>query len=145
MGIINNFCWRRTTCLVNCNTLYLDSGTYNFVKMQRYNLRPTERVYNKGPYYTIRQWRCSWKRRWKIDFASFHFFGGLFQGALLLKKREFGTEPGLGWSWREGTFPIFFAHFFLFSFSFYLFIFFPLSCFSLFSLLTLNSFARFSR
>ena len=28
----------------------------------------------------------------KIDFASFHFFSRLFQGAQLLKRREFGLE-----------------------------------------------------
>ena len=41
---------------------------------------------------TIRQRRRPWKRRWKIDFASFHFFSRLFQGAQLLKRREFGLE-----------------------------------------------------
>ena len=29
----------------------------------------------------------------KIDFKSFHFFSPLFQGAQLLKRREFGLEP----------------------------------------------------
>ena len=123
----------------------MGSGTYNFVIMQRYNYRPVERVYNKGPYFMIQQMAMFMKTCWKIDFASFHFFWWLFQGAQLLKKREFGMEPGLGWSWREGTFPVVFLRiFFLFRFSFYLFIFFPLGCFPLFSLLTPNSLARFS-
>ena len=41
---------------------------------------------------TIWQRRHPRKRRWKIDFASFHFFSRLFQGAQLLKRREFSLE-----------------------------------------------------
>ena len=41
---------------------------------------------------TIRQRRWPGKYRWKIDFASFHFFSRLFQGAQLLKRREFGLD-----------------------------------------------------
>ena len=41
---------------------------------------------------TIRQRRRPWKVRWKIDFASFHFFSELFQGAQLLKRRKYGSE-----------------------------------------------------
>ena len=41
---------------------------------------------------TIRQRRRPWKRRRKIDFASFHFFSRLFQGAQLLKRREFSLK-----------------------------------------------------
>ena len=41
---------------------------------------------------TIRQRRWPGKCRWKIDFASFHFFSRLFQGAQLLKRREFSLE-----------------------------------------------------
>ena len=41
---------------------------------------------------TIRQRRLPWIRRWKIDFSSFHFFSRLFQGAQLLKRREFSLE-----------------------------------------------------
>ena len=52
---------------------------------------------------TIRQRRRPWKRRWKIDIASFHFFSRLFQGAQLLKRRELLAA----WSWREGTVPEF--------------------------------------
>ena len=123
----------------------MGSGTYNFVIMQRYTIGPWSVFIIRDLTLWSNKWQCSWKRRWKIDFASFHFFWWLFQGAQLLKKREFGMEPGLGWSWREGTFPVVFLHiFFLFRFSFYLFIFFPLGCFPLFSLLTPNSLARFS-
>ena len=43
-------------------------------------------------YLTIRQRRRPWKRRWKIDFSAFYIFAWLFQGAQLLKKREFGLE-----------------------------------------------------
>ena len=42
--------------------------------------------------YTIRQRRRSWKRCSKIDFASFHLFSRLFQGAQLLKKRELSLD-----------------------------------------------------
>ena len=41
---------------------------------------------------TIRQQQRPWKRRWKIDYASFQFFSRLFQGAHLLKRREFRLE-----------------------------------------------------
>ena len=41
---------------------------------------------------TIRQRRRPWRRRWKIDFASFHLFPRFFQGAQLLKRRQFGLE-----------------------------------------------------
>ena len=41
---------------------------------------------------TIRQRRCPRKRRSKINFPSFHFFSRLFQGAQLLKRREFSLE-----------------------------------------------------
>jgi len=41
---------------------------------------------------TIRQRQRQWKRRWKIDFASFHFSSWLFQGAQLLKRREFSLQ-----------------------------------------------------
>ena len=47
---------------------------------------------NKGRYIrdlTIRQRRRPWKRRWKVDFPSLHSFLRLFQGAQLLKRREF--------------------------------------------------------
>ena len=50
---------------------------------------------NKGRYIrdlTIRQRRRPWKRRWKVDFASFHFFSRLFQGTQLLKRRELSFE-----------------------------------------------------
>ena len=41
---------------------------------------------------TIRQRWPPWKRRWKIDNTSFRFFSRLFQGAQLLKRREFWLE-----------------------------------------------------
>ena len=41
---------------------------------------------------TIRQRRRPWKRRWKIDFASFETFSRLSQSALLLERREFWLE-----------------------------------------------------
>jgi len=50
---------------------------------------------------TIRQRRRPWKRRWKIDFASFHFFRDYSKGPSYLK------EGNLVWSWREGTAPEF--------------------------------------
>jgi len=59
----------------------------------RFSLLPVSRGCSKIRDLTIRQRRRPWKRRWKIDFASFHFFSRLFQGAHLLKRREFGLEP----------------------------------------------------
>ena len=41
---------------------------------------------------TIRQRRRPWKRRWKIDFASLHFFSRSFQETQLVKRRELGLE-----------------------------------------------------
>ena len=41
-----------------------------------------------------------WKRRWKIDFTSFHFFRDYSKGPSNCLK-----EGILGWSWREGPRP----------------------------------------
>ena len=49
---------------------------------------------------TIRQQPRPWKRRWKIDFTSFHFFRDYSKGPSNCLK-----EGILGWSWREGPRP----------------------------------------
>ena len=51
---------------------------------------------------TIRQQPRPWKRRWKIDFTSFHFFRDYSKGPSSCLK-----EGSLGWSWREGPAPEF--------------------------------------
>ena len=51
---------------------------------------------------TIRQQPRPWKRRWKIDFTSFHFFRDYSKGPSSCLK-----EGSFGWSWREGPAPEF--------------------------------------
>ena len=51
---------------------------------------------------TIRQQPRPWKRRWKKDFTSFHFFRDYSKGPSSCLK-----EGSLGWSWREGPAPEF--------------------------------------
>ena len=51
---------------------------------------------------TIRQQPRPWKRRWKIDFTSFHFFRDYIKGPSNCLK-----EGILAWSWREGPAPEF--------------------------------------
>ena len=51
---------------------------------------------------TIRQQPRPWKRRWKIDFTSFHFFGDYSKGPSSCLK-----EGSFGWSSREGPAPEF--------------------------------------
>ena len=56
-----------------------------------------------GTFNTIRQRRRPWKRRWKIDSASFQTISRLFQVAQLLKRREFKLQLKKGGRTRVQT------------------------------------------
>ena len=91
----------------------MGSGTYNFVIMQRYNYRPVERVYNKGPYFMIQQMAMFMKTSLKNRLCILSLFLVIIpRGSVTSKKGIWdGARPGLELKRRDFS-RCFFAHFF---------------------------------
>ena len=72
------------------------SGHWEFSAVREFTLCRVNEAYKKRPKKIRQRWR-QWKRRWKIDFASFQFFYPHTKSHSYLKVRN------LVWNWREGT------------------------------------------